>query len=781
MANKINFITGETYTLAELFSGERQIIIPDLQRDYCWGSPSNEKASGVRGELVSDFIDNLFTQYQLKDKAKLNLGLIYGYEVPADHIQLCDGQQRLTTLFLLLGMVNKYTGKFRQYLISDYEYKHDDKEPYLKYAIRESSLYFLSDLVCQFFISNSSKVERIKTADWYFADYNLDPSIQSMVDALDIIEKKLDGKSTEWLTDFGDWLVNKLTFLYFDMETRKNGEETFVIINTTGEPLSATQNLKPLVLKADINKGIDDADKKWEEMETWFWKKRKVDNGNDTAEAGFAEFLRWITIIHADKEQVANFVQGTGKIQFPYKTVSIDDIVRYHEAVKWIYSRFNSDIDESYFSPKINENVGDLHAISQINAFVLLPVIKFCYKYLERLRDDAVTQRNARRIYEFFKNLSRINNVSSTARTLVYDSLQIIDRLDSSGDIISLLNGNNSDISKQLLSEEEIHKLEILRDSANREEVEELFWRMQELSIWTGEIWPAIKWAEIDNHFSYQLFRDYVAIIEKIFNGKPKHEPLIRLMRRCLIACIKDYKPLERNSYHTFGWNESDWWNLLDSDTDGIREFLNYIVKHRTDTDYSDIELIMGRYIRENLDYSKNFAEFAMDDYLLSFCSNYCCDVKFNADDWHICTNGSDSRHSAFLSRRNIYILREFSGTSNNYCSATQHLLPESNWGVWYYAYWVTFSCIVFENKGLKLKIDARWDAENTSLVLELKPTTDDGVNYERIVGLLPEFVPEEEEFKAIFIKKMEHFDVVQIKIVIEEFMHKIDELASAQ
>ena len=170
-----------------------------------------------------------------------------------------------------------------------------------------------------------------------------------------------------------------------------------------------------------------------------------------------------------------------------------------------------------------------------------------------------------------------------------------------------------------------------------------------------------------------------------------------------------------------------------------------------------------------------------MDDYLLSFCSNYCCDVKFNADDWHICTNGSDSRHSAFLSRRNIYILREFSGTSNNYCSATQHLLPESNWGVWYYLYWFTFSCIVFENKGLKLKIDARWDAENTSLVLELKPTTDDGVNYERIVGLLPEFVPEEEEFKAIFIKKMEHFDVVQIKIVIEEFMHKIDELASAQ
>lgn len=325
MANKINFITGETYTLAELFSGERQIIIPDLQRDYCWGSSSNKKASGETGELVLDFIDNLFTQYGLKDKAALNLGLIYGYEVPADHIQLCDGQQRLTTLFLLLGMVNKYTGKFRQYLISDFEYKYDDKEPYLKYAIRESSLYFLSDLVCQFFISNSSKVAEIKDADWYFADYDLDPSIKSMIAALEIIGKKLDGKATEWLTDFGDWLVNKLTFLYFDMETRKNGEETFVIINTTGEPLSATQNLKPLVLKADINKEIEDAAEKWEEIETWFWKKRIVENGNDTADAGFAEFLRWITIVYMSNRgmDVGDILQGKRNCDFPYNDISV--------------------------------------------------------------------------------------------------------------------------------------------------------------------------------------------------------------------------------------------------------------------------------------------------------------------------------------------------------------------------------------------------------------------------------------------------------------------------
>lgn len=107
MTNKINFVTGETYTLAELFSGERRIIIPDLQRDYCWGDETNKKSSGEVGELVSDFVNNLIELYESKEQGVFNLGMFYGYEIPANHIQLCDGQQRLTTLFLLLGMLKK--------------------------------------------------------------------------------------------------------------------------------------------------------------------------------------------------------------------------------------------------------------------------------------------------------------------------------------------------------------------------------------------------------------------------------------------------------------------------------------------------------------------------------------------------------------------------------------------------------------------------------------------------------------------------------------------------
>ena len=130
--NKLS--TGETYKLADLFSKDNKIIIPDLQRDYCWGTTFDKDGKN----LVERFIENI-TDNQDKE---LNLGLLYGYEAPLGHIQLCDGQQRITTLFLLLGMLNRKTNDaFRRLLISETE-ENDDWEPYLQYAIRESSLYF---------------------------------------------------------------------------------------------------------------------------------------------------------------------------------------------------------------------------------------------------------------------------------------------------------------------------------------------------------------------------------------------------------------------------------------------------------------------------------------------------------------------------------------------------------------------------------------------------------------------------------------------------------------
>ena len=104
-ANDFKLESGQEYTLKHLFNGKNKIVIPDLQRDYCWGDKAWNKDADNYTELVSGFIDNLISSFNEKQNENLTLGLIYGYESPKHHIQLCDGQQRITTLFLLMGMI----------------------------------------------------------------------------------------------------------------------------------------------------------------------------------------------------------------------------------------------------------------------------------------------------------------------------------------------------------------------------------------------------------------------------------------------------------------------------------------------------------------------------------------------------------------------------------------------------------------------------------------------------------------------------------------------------
>ncbi|MFE3869019.1 DUF262 domain-containing protein [Flavobacterium sp. LS2P90] len=289
------------YSLSQLFSTpNRKIIIPDFQRDYCWGDKSH---GDKKIEIVSAFLDTLIEEHK---KGETTLGKIDVYENPTDHIYLTDGQQRLTTLYFIIGMLCKkvrneeLNSKLKQCLISKQEESHDDKEPYLQYAIRESSLFFLRDLVNDFFIINKEiAVEAIGKLPWYFKEYDLDPTIISMINALQIIERKLKETDNFKLDEFADFIINKVKIQYYDVQDRKHGEERFVIINTTGKNLSVSENIKPILLG-----NIDDDiySKQWEDRENFFWNNRK--EWEYIADDGVNDFLIWSFQIIEKQESI---------------------------------------------------------------------------------------------------------------------------------------------------------------------------------------------------------------------------------------------------------------------------------------------------------------------------------------------------------------------------------------------------------------------------------------------------------------------------------------------
>ncbi len=626
MKNEQKFISGKTYTLSELFSGNRKIVIPDLQRDYCWGDSIH---TDDKKELVSGFVNNIIDQWEesIQDE-DLNLGLIYGYENPENYVQLCDGQQRITTLYLLLGILNKKTedNSFQRQLISDYEYLQDDKEPFLQYSIRETSLYFLSDLVCNFFIQSKKDVDQVPDsqsiphARWFFNEYNYDPSILSMLKAMGTIESILENKDSDWCRKFGQYLINNLSFLYYDLENRKNGEETFVVINTTGEPLSATQNLKPLVCNENINKDycrLDNTDKRyslpedWETIETWFWTKRS--GNNDTADAGFNEFLRWVTMLNSDKTTLKKIL-SEGKYVFPKEILPFSEIFDYWKIVCFLFDKweYKSCLKHEYLSPSENNDMKGIKTIGQIDCFKILPLLKYCKTWgIENSND-----REIYRLYIFLQNLTRIGNVGKSVNDIVFDAIFIGEKCK---DIVDLVNENmNIKVSSIILSDEEKTKLRIIKNNKdNRVDIEEAFWNNEKHEIWCGEIIPMIQWSTVDNRFNINVFKRYSMVFNKLFHGDLEYEEL-DITRRALLSCqLNNYPRIFNGNKNTcFAWEYYDWKYLILDNIDFFKDFLNKL------QDYTDIADLYNRQelMIKSFNRTQKWAEFVLIPELLHYC-----------------------------------------------------------------------------------------------------------------------------------------------------------------
>lgn len=623
--------TGETYKLIDLFSKDNKIIIPDLQRDYCWGTTSDKDGKN----LVESFVENLITN---KDE-NFNLGLLYGYEAPLGHIQLCDGQQRITTLFLLLGMLNKKTSNdaFRNLLVSKTE-ESDDWEPYLQYAIRESSLYFLSDLTRFFFIENKElAVSDIKKQTWYFHDYDFDPSIQSMIAAMSIIESKiLDIDSCE---NFGRHASENLTFLYYDMGNRSKGEETFVVINTTGEPLSATENLKPLLINKQPQENQKYSAERWEKWEQFFWKNK---GGNDTSDNGMKEFFRWIMLLRLDTDsEEFKSIQNDGTYKFDVKT-DFEEIDAYYTILS--EKLFPEDEKKAFFPHNRKWLSPGTRGNDQIVWFRILPVLEYIKRH------PGAKDREVWRVRMLFKMLAKIQNIEKNISKNLPEAIRIIKNLPDA-DICSVLG-----LEETLLPKEMRYKLEVCANSSLiREEIEEAFWAAEDHSYTQGSI--NCIWFDLFNSSSktswnndiLNVFKQRFDIFNTIFS---KENTTIRLscppekgkidnafIARSLLAVYGDYSYCIGGNKWCYGYGKY-WEDVISNKPEAISKMIDKL--RGADDLYAEMESLIDEYVgRFALDEKERNSMYYVVKYpnsLQSLNDGYNILLFYN-DDWNYWVN----------------------------------------------------------------------------------------------------------------------------------------------
>ena len=234
--------------------GEFSIEIPALQRDYAQGRWAQK-------EIGKGFVNALIKALDGGDKAKgLHLDFIYGYveEKDSKKLILIDGQQRLTTLWLLHLYLYKRVGKV-------------DEKNWLgrfSYAARSGAKEFCQALLEQNFLDSEAKKpsELIYDKSPLFGGMRLlrhDPTVAAMLNMLDWIHekveglKKKDGQKLE-LKDIEKPLksLDRITFDFFDMKQFELGEELYIKMNARGKPLSEYENIKALIEKGIKNKEL---------------------------------------------------------------------------------------------------------------------------------------------------------------------------------------------------------------------------------------------------------------------------------------------------------------------------------------------------------------------------------------------------------------------------------------------------------------------------------------------------------------------------------------------
>lgn len=213
------------------FISQYHIEIPIIQRDYAQG-----RDEAVIKKKRAKFLEALHSAITSENKTQ-TLDFVYGDEKNA-LFQPLDGQQRLTTLFLLYWYIATKESTNDRPLIEEVK----GTLAKFTYEIRTSSREFCNKLVLEGCKIKSSKLvsSTIKTeSNWWVLGWEKDPTISAMLNMLDDIQ----GKFTE--SNLWEKLISdKITFINIPIKNFGLSDDLYVKMNARGKHLTDFENWK---------------------------------------------------------------------------------------------------------------------------------------------------------------------------------------------------------------------------------------------------------------------------------------------------------------------------------------------------------------------------------------------------------------------------------------------------------------------------------------------------------------------------------------------------------
>lgn len=339
-----------------------EVIIPRIQRAYAQGR-KDEKATAIREKLLKDIFRHLISD---NDNDVMDLHFMYG-SVKAEEkvkgqikhiLELLDGQQRFTTLYLLHWYLLQKEGMFESEDYKDLRHALSS----FSYETRATATAFCNSLVkygCN--IGESAPSIAIKKSRWYYRSYDKDATIAGMLTMLDAIDEHYKTNKAYNLLP----KIDRLQFYVLPLMEYHLSEELYMKMNARGLELTQFDNFKAELCSA--MKGKCDAmvplegglqgeevtheenisiklDAKWIDL---FWNPKKPDS--DVSYMRF--FSRFFTTRYmVDFDIPAKELERDSRLGAIYtKTEGKKGDVGF-DAYKWILENKPDEFVDSYFS-----------------------------------------------------------------------------------------------------------------------------------------------------------------------------------------------------------------------------------------------------------------------------------------------------------------------------------------------------------------------------------------------------------------------------------------------
>ena len=293
----MNTIDSKKYTFIDLFRGTEGggealngIEIPLIQRDYAQGRDM-PKVNYIRTRFVGALREALI------NKEPITLDFVYG-EIDNNRTLIpLDGQQRLTTLFLLHWYIARREGV------------SEDKLAFLtkfSYATRYSAREFCKHLVSPDYQPDFNRdrlSDEITDQSWMPLDWENDPTISAMLRMIDYIHVMFNNSCNNLWPRLE---AGCISFYFLPIKQLGATDDLYIKMNSRGKPLTEFENVKaeweasiraidPSIMpKQDAEQIEQKLDLDWTDL---LWPYRNGQTGSSADDVVDDKFIRYLCFL----------------------------------------------------------------------------------------------------------------------------------------------------------------------------------------------------------------------------------------------------------------------------------------------------------------------------------------------------------------------------------------------------------------------------------------------------------------------------------------------------